>query len=182
MFKITKGIGRTRREKTEIINKLRAQFPLSILLDIAGMSKSTFYYNLSTSKDDKNKDIMQKIKHIFESHNGNYGYRRITVALRSRGIIVNHKKVKRLMKVIWLFGKTIRKRNRYSSYKGTIDKIADNKIKRNFTSEKPKRKCYTYVTEFKLNNGEKIYLSPILDGFNSEIISYDVSTTDMKYE
>lgn len=156
---------------------MRVQFPLAILLEIAGMSRSTFYYNLSNSKDDKNKDIMHEIKQIFKTHNGNYGYRRITAVLRSKGFIINHKKVKRLMKVMGLFGKKIHKHNRYSSYRGTIGKIADNIIKRQFKANKPKQKCYTDVTEFKLNNGEKVYLSPILDGFNGEIISYDVSKT-----
>lgn len=141
------------------------------------MSRSTFYYQLSHNKDDHNHGIMKRIKDIFHEHNGNYGYRRITYVLRNEGIIVNHKKVKRLMKVMGLFGKTIRKRNRYNSYKGTVGKIADNHIKRQFNADKPKKKCYTDVTEFKLINGEKVYLSPILDGFNSEIISYDVSKT-----
>lgn len=139
------------------------------------MSRSTFYYQLSHKKDDHNQSIMKRIKEIFYQHNGNYGYRRITCVLHNEGMIVNHKKVKRLMKIMGLFGKVICKRNRYNSYKGTVGKIADNKIKRQFTANHPKKKCYTDVTEFKLNNGDKVYLSPILDGFNGEIISYDVS-------
>ena len=74
---------------------------------------------------------MFQIKKIFNKHHGNYGYRRITCVLRHNGIIINHKKVKRLMKAMGLFGKVIRKRNRYSSYKGTIGKIADNKVNGN---------------------------------------------------
>lgn len=69
-----------------------------------------------------------------------------------------------------------RNKRKYSSYKGTIGKIADNLIKRNFETDKPNQKWYTDVTEFNLR-GEKIYLSPILDGFNGEIISYDISTS-----
>mgnify|MGYP003571425896 CR=1 FL=1 len=68
------------------------------------------------------------------------------------------------------------KRNKikYSSYKGTIGEIADNHINRDFYAEKPNEKWYTDVTEFNLR-GEKIYLSPILDGYNGEIKSYNIS-------
>ena len=67
-----------------------------------------------------------------------------------------------------------RNKRKYSSYKGTIGKIADNLIERNFNADKPNQKWYTDVTEFNLR-GEKIYLSPILDWFNGEVISYNTS-------
>ena len=69
-----------------------------------------------------------------------------------------------------------RNKRKYSSYKGTIGKIADNKIERNFASNKPNIKWYTDITEFNLN-GNKIYLSPILDGYNQEVISYNISNS-----
>lgn len=67
-----------------------------------------------------------------------------------------------------------RNKRKYSSYKGTVGKIADNLINRNFEADKPNEKWYTDVTEFNLR-GEKIYLSPIIDGFNQEVKSYDIS-------
>ena len=63
-----------------------------------------------------------------------------------------------------------RAKRKYSSYKGTVGKIADNHIDRDFNADKPNKKWYTDVTEFNLR-GEKAYLSPILDGFNGEVIS-----------
>lgn len=124
-------------------------------------------------KDDKNKDIIDKIKEIFNTHKERYGYRRITLELHNQGYDINHKKVYRLM-VKFNLVPIVRRKRKYSSYKGTIGKIADNLIERNFDTDKPNKKWYTDVTEFKLNN-EKIYLSPILDGYNQEIISYNVS-------
>ena len=67
-----------------------------------------------------------------------------------------------------------RNKRKYSSYKGTVGKIANNLIERDFNSDKPNKKWYTDVTEFNLR-GEKIYLSPILDGYNGEVISYNTS-------
>lgn len=65
-------------------------------------------------------------------------------------------------------------KRKYSSYKGEIGKIAANLINRKFKADKPNEKWYTDITEFNLR-GEKIYLSPIIDGFNQEVKSYDIS-------
>ena len=121
----------------------------------------------------KNTEIIEKIKEIFYYHKQRYGYRRITLELQNQGYNVNHKKVYRLMVKLNL--KPLKRNKRkYSSYKGTIGKIADNHIERKFESDKPNKKWYTDVTEFNLR-GNKIYLSPILDGFNGEVISYNIS-------
>ena len=145
-----------------------------ILLQVSGLAKSVYYYTLAKNdKDDKNKEIIDKIKEIFFYHKERYGYRRITLELRNQGYKINHKKVYRLMVKLGL--KPLKRNKRkYSSYKGTIGKIAENHIKREFYANKPNKKWYTDVTEFNLR-GEKCYLSPILDGFNGEVISYNIS-------
>ena len=67
-----------------------------------------------------------------------------------------------------------RNKRKYSSYKGEVGNIADNLINRDFGAAKPNQKWYTDVTEFNLR-GEKLYLSPIIDGFNQEVKSFDIS-------
>ena len=72
----------------------------------------------------------------------------------------------------------IRRKRKYSSYQGEIGKKADNLIQRQFEAAKPMEKCYTDVTEFAIPaSSQKLYLSPVLDGFNSEIIAYNLSTS-----
>lgn len=165
----------TQKEKiAHIIYELRKSYSLEILLQIAAMKQSTYYYTISkVNKDNKNDKLMNKIINIFYEHKERYGYRRITMELKNQGIIVNHKKVQRLMNVMGLYSK-VRKKRKYSSYKGTVGKIADNLIERNFGAEAPNQKWYTDVTEFNLR-GEKLYLSPILDGFNGEVVSFNLS-------
>ncbi|CDE99255.1 putative uncharacterized protein [Clostridium sp. CAG:628] len=145
-----------------------------ILLQVSGLAKSVYYYTLSKiDKDDKNKEILNKIKEIFINNKERYGYRRIMLELRNQGYNVNHKKVYRIMVKLGLKPQKRNKR-KYSSYMGTFGKIADNLIERNFNADKSNKKWYTYVTEFNLR-GEKCYLSPILDEFNDEVISYNTS-------
>ena len=154
------------------------EFALEILLKIIKLARSTYYYQLKQlNKSDKNHDIKDEIQAIFTEHKGNYGYRRMTLELRNRGFVVNHKKVQRLMKILGLSAR-IRRKRKYSSYQGEIGKKADNLIQRQFEASKPMEKCYTDVTEFAIPaSSQKLYLSPVLDGFNSEIIAYNLSTS-----
>ena len=154
------------------------EFPLETLLKIIKLARSTYYYQLKQlDKSDKNHDIKAEIQVIFTEHKENYGYRRVTLELRNRGFVVNHKKVQRLMKILGLSAR-IRRKRKYSSYQGEVGKKADNLIQRQFEASKPMEKCYTDVTEFAIPaSSQKLYLSPILDGFNSEIIAYNLSTS-----
>ena len=145
------------------------------MLKLAKLSKSTYYYVLkSLKKQDKYKNIKELIYKIFYENKGRYGYRRITLTLVNEyNIRVNHKTVQRLMKALGLKS-IVRPKRRYNSYKGTLGKIAKNLLKRDFKADKPNQKWVTDVTEFKVNN-DKLYLSPIVDLFNGEVISFNLS-------
>lgn len=150
-------------------------------MKLAKITRSTFYYHLKNlNKADKYKEIKNEIFSIFHENKGRYGYRRIALELRNRGYKINHKTVARLMKIMGL--KSIqRSKRKYNSYQGEIGKIADNLLKRNFKADKPNQKWATDVTEFKVNN-EKLYLSPIVDLFNGEIVSYNLSRHPSFYQ
>lgn len=124
-------------------------------------------------KLDPDADLKVEIKAIYDEHEGRYGYRRIRDELANRGQKVNHKKVQRIMKELGL--KCLVRMKKYKSYKGTVGKIAPNILNREFTAEKPNQKWVTDITEFKLF-GEKLYLSPVLDVFNGEIITYTIGS------
>ena len=184
--KVPKKVKRARRQgrsltarKSEIIREIVTRgFRLDLLLEAARLPRSTYYHQLKQlDRLDKDKDLKAEIQSIFTEHKGNYGYRRMTLELRNRGFVVNHKKVQRLMKVLGLSAR-IRRKRKYSSYQGEIGKKADNLIQRQFEATKPMEKCYTDVTEFAIPaSNQKLYLSPVLDGFNSEIIAYNLSTS-----
>lgn len=144
------------------------------LVDVAGLSRSTYYHQISQmSKPDPDRDLKEKIRTIFHREDGTYGYRRIQNELENQGIPINHKKVYRLMKELGL--RCLVRMKKYSSYKGQVGKVAENILNRNFQAEKPNQKWVTDITEFKLF-GQKLYLSPILDLFNGEIITYTLGT------
>ncbi|MGR3808011.1 IS3 family transposase [Pasteurella testudinis] len=169
---ILKKLGRVcptgRRRKAEIVKALSGDFPLNILLTIIGLARSTYFYH-QQPKTDKESGLKAEIRHIKQA-NPQYGYRRVTLKLGT----VNHKRVQRLIQVMGLQVKGKKKR-KYCSYQGEVGRIADNLLGRDFIAGNPNEKWVTDVTEFKAKDGNKVYLSPILDLFNNEIIAYQLS-------
>ena len=160
-------------EKAQVVQKLRLKYSLSILLEIAQLPRATYYYHVKKMhRADKYADVKMEIAAIYHENKGRYGYRRITMVLRSRGILLNHKTVQRLMKELGLVCRVRIKK--YRSYKGEVGKIAPNLLNRDFRAEKPNQKWVTDVTEFSLY-GQKLYLSPILDLHNGYLVSYTIS-------
>ena len=147
---------------------------MKALVAFAEIPRST-YYDLvkKINRPDPDAELKVEIQAIYNEHEGRYGYRRIRDELANRGQKVNHKKVQRLMKALGL--KCIVRMKKYKSYKGTVGKIAPNILERNFIAEAPNEKWVTDITEFKLF-GEKLYLSPVLDLFNGEIITYTIGS------
>ena len=153
--------------------ELRHKYDLDLLLHRMNMARSTFYYHQGKSGvKDKYHEIKGLIKTIYHKHKGRLGYRRITLLLKQKGIMINHKTVLRLMKSLSL--KSIIRVKKYKSYKGEHGRIAPNILTRNFKALQPNQKWATDVTEFNVS-GKKLYLSPIIDLFNQEIISYELS-------
>lgn len=156
---------------------------------LADLPKSTYCYtNKVFNRPNKNQELIDNIKDIFEENKQRYGYRRITLQLANMGFKVNHKKVKRIMKEEGLFGG--QPKAKYKSYKGAIGKVANNHLlnkivdvqncktyyERNFNTSGPNQKWTTDVTEFHIAAG-KLYLSPIMDLYNREIVSFNISKT-----
>ena len=153
--------------------ELRPKFDLNLLLNQTNMARSNFYYHQRKIKSvDKYQVMKELIKSIYHKHKGRYGYRRITDELNNQGMVINHKTVLRLMKILGL--KSLIRLKKYKSYKGKQGKIAPNVLKRNFKAVAPNQKWATDITEFNVS-GQKLYLSPIIDLYNQEIISYELT-------
>lgn len=137
------------------------------------MARSTYYYNINHINDkDGHDELRERINDIFLHHHKRYGYRRVYLQLRNEGYAINHKTVQKLMGQMNL--KSPVRKAKYKSYKSEDGIIAPNVLERDFTTNKPNEKWATDVTEFKIHD-TKAYLSPILDMFNGEIVSYTIS-------
>lgn len=141
-----------------------------MLLRAAGLARSTFYYQRKAqSAGDQYAALKTRIRQIYDYHQGRYGYRRITAVLKQTGEMVNHKTVQRLMNRLGLM--SLVRRKRYRSYRGNVGRIAPNLLDRQFQAQWPNQKWVTDITEFNVN-GQKLYLSPVMDLYNGEIVAY----------
>ena len=156
-----------------MIGELRHKHKISLLLEISGLARSTYYYYVKPrTEPDKHSEVKEQITNIYHENSGRYGYRRITMELRNRGHFINHKTVQRLMKALGLLCRVRIKK--YRSYKGEVGKIAPNLLERDFEATAPNQKWVTDITEFSLF-GQKLYLSSILDLYSRDIVSYTLS-------
>lgn len=112
---------------------MRTFFPLNQILEVVGFSKSTYmYWQKRFDRENKDLNIEIKIKNI-RKDNPNYGYRRIHAVLRRLGLLINKKKVQRIIQKLSLQVRSFtRKSRKYYSYKGQVGKVAkNNKLLRN---------------------------------------------------
>ena len=153
--------------------ELRQQYPLAGLLKLAGLARSTFYYQQKALLvADPHAGLKERIRALYAQHRGRYGYRRITAAIRRLGTVVNHKTVQRLMQEMGM--KSLVRVKKYRSYKGDVGRSAPNVLQRHFEAHSANQKWVTDVTEFNVA-GEKLYLSPVMDLYNGEIIAFETS-------
>jgi len=155
------------------VQELRQEYSLNGLLAVSGLARSSFYYQLKLLRlTDKYASLKARIRRIFAQHRGRYGYRRITAAIRREGVLVNRKAVQRLMGTLGL--KSCVRIKKYRSYHGEVGRAAPNVLERQFRAARPNEKWVTDVTEFSVA-GQKLYLPPILDLYNGEIVAFETA-------
>ncbi|WP_239453535.1 MULTISPECIES: IS3 family transposase [Microbacterium] len=153
---------------------LKAEHRLTDLLAAAGVARSTFFYHQARmDAPDPWAEVKAAISEIFARNHQRYGYRRVHRELIRSGWQLAKKTVLKLMRQLGLVSRSRRKR-RYVSYHGNVGQTAENILDRNFTADAPNQKWVTDVTEFRVGD-DKLYLSPVLDLFNREIIAFSTS-------
>lgn len=158
-----------------IINELRKKYPLTWLVEIAQVSRSGFYKWLSTkgrpsARNEFNQNLKKHMMAIHLEH-PYYGYPRMQIALKKKGLNANHKRIYRLMKELNLQS-IIRKKRRYFGKAPSI--VYPNLLNRKFRVDKPNKIFVTDITYVALHN-RYYYLSVIQDLFNNEVVAWKVS-------
>lgn len=162
--------------KVQALIALKADFPLPVLLQVAGLARSTFFYHQARLQaPDPREALKTAITEIFTANHSRYGHRRIHTALLNDGWSIAKKTVLKLMRTLRLACK-VRRRKRYNSYQGEQGAAAPNLLNREFNATAPNQKWVTDVTEFSVGD-RKLYLSPVMDLFDRQIISHTIGTS-----
>lgn len=123
--------------KVGAVIALKAEYRLDLLLEVAGLARSTFFYHQARlAAPDPHADLESAIREVFEGVKGRYGHRRIHHDLRRSGWRVAKKTVLKLMRALGLVCQ-VRRRKRFNSYRGEAGKVAPNLLDRDFWYNTP---------------------------------------------
>ena len=164
-------------EKAMLIDKLRLETdrPLRELTGSLRISKSSYEYcRAKLRAKDGRARLRADIRRIFDGAGGRRGYRYVHNELREEGTVVSEKVVRRLMAEEGCRVAYLKRRRRYSSYRGEISDAPPNLVERKFRAGGPNELWPTDITEFKLPSGEKAYLSPVIDCFDGLVVSWRI--------
>nr|WP_241760552.1 IS3 family transposase [Lactobacillus johnsonii] len=164
------------------MTELRQEYKFSLkeILPFTSLSKSTYEYKSHPKvKKLSDKKLLSLITAI-KKRNSGYGYWTVTDSLkRTYNLIINHKRVYRLMKEHNLLSKKYNRRaGKYDSSKGPQNKKAKNRLHQKFITDRPYQKVVTDISEFRYGNrtiNDRVYLSPFKDLCSGEIISYTIT-------
>ena len=132
------------------------------------------YYKYRNKEDPDYYDYLI-IKEIFDENKRTYGYRRIVDGLLQKyGVIMNGKKVLRIMKKYNIMAEYIRKAKIKYKNQRIEDNVKPNLLNRNFKADKPNQKWTKDITYLIFQN-KRLYLSTILDLYDRHVVAYKIS-------
>ena len=151
------------------------------ICNILDLNRSSYYkwiHRAKSSRELENEALLHDIGMIYAEHNGTYGYRRIADEYNeTHGKKYNLKRFYRLVHIVGLLAVIRKKRPVYQ--RSTPEVTAENILNREFTANTANEKWCTDVTEMKYGSeGEKAYLSAILDLKSRDIVSFAVGRSN----
>ena len=170
----------TQKNKYRVIAEFTGKYSITVMCKFLSVPRSSYYYWLKNKDcEDKDASLVESIREGQRASCGTYGYRRMTIWLnRVYGIIVNSKRVRRVMKKAGLQS-VVRKKKKFKKDQGSVYKY-DNLLARNFYSSRPNDKMVTDITYISTGRG-KVFLSMVKDLFDNSIRGYCVSrNNDLK--
>ena len=146
------------------------------MCDVLKISPKT-YYKYRNKEDPDYYDYLI-IKEIFDESKGTYGYRRIVDGLFQKyGVIMNRKKVLRIMKKYNIQAEYVRKAKIKHKNKRIEDNVKPNLLNRNFKTDALNKVWDTDVT-YLIYKGKRAYLSTIIDLYDRHVVTYKISKTN----
>lgn len=157
-----------------------AEYTVAELCHALSLNPSSYYKWKKREKSASeilNGEILAEMINIYEEHNKTYGYRRIMDEYNeTHGTQYNEKRFHRLAKLAGLQAIIRRKKPAYQYH--TEEQISENILARDFIAKHTNEKWLTDVTEMTYGNGQKLYLSAILDLKANDIVAYAIGRSN----
>jgi transposase InsO family protein len=157
-----------------VIKESEVNFTIKERCHALDENRSSYYKWLKTKPKEAD-DMEIEVLKVYDKYRGTYGRPRITQQLKNSGIVINHKKVHRIMRKLDI--KAIIRR-KYCVRKYKKEYVVPNLLNREFKSDKPLTKLVCDVSELKRMNNKRYYLCSVMDLFNNEIIASNISSNN----
>ena len=137
------------------------------------IARSTFYYRRKTASPGKDAEIIDRIEAICLEFPG-YGYRRVTKQLQHEELVINHKRVLRLMRESDLLCRARRKKVRTTNSKHSFPRYPN--LLKDIVARGINQVWLADITYIHIRNGF-VYLAAILDAYSRRVIGYAISNS-----
>ena len=151
---------------------MQGKLSIERMCQIAGVSRAGFYRSLQQrAPAEEDMEVRSEIQKIFAEHKRRYGYRRVNAELRRRGMVVNHKRVARLMREDNLLAVQPK------AYVVTTDSDHDLEVYLNLASRMKltgvNQLWVADITYIRLKE-EWVYLAVVLDAFSRKVVGWEL--------
>ncbi|MEU4526586.1 IS3 family transposase [Amycolatopsis sp. NPDC024027] len=158
------------------ISEHRATYGVKRLCQVLGLRRQGFHEWVAAeraraARAEAEQELVMVITRIHAGHRGAYGVPRVTAELHRRGIVVNHKRVERLMREHGLAGITRRKRRTTTRPAAGPVASVDDLVRRDFTAEKPGQRMVGDITCLPTFEGW-LYLATVIDLHTREVVGH----------
>jgi transposase InsO family protein len=156
------------------IEDRRADYPVTILCDVLGVSPAGYYAWRSRPESQRsaaNREIVDDIKQVHRDTSGRYGSPRIHAELKAQGRRVSRGRIERLMRHHGIRAIMARPRRVRTTDSRHDFPIAPNLLKRNFTAAAPNRIWLADITYVETDQGW-LYLATVMDLYSRRIVGW----------
>ena len=162
------------RAKYLAIYNHREKYAIQVMCEFFGVSRSGYYgFVKRMDTPEKHLDVIKEIAECQRATRQTYGYRRVTIWLKNKGIKLNPKTILRLMNKYNLLS-CIRRNRKYRVMSQQLHRYP-NLLNRDFSTTRPNEKWVTDISYIKTKQGV-LYLSMIRDLYDNSIVAYKTGT------
>jgi len=165
-----------------MVSQEENELNVSLLCELSGVSRSGYYNWVNTTRvnqiqrDINDREDFERILEIYNHRRYSKGYRMIHMCLLQKGILMNTKKVLRLMQKFGLKSHLRKASPHKKMMKATLENsIKPNFVQREFKAYGPRVVLLTDISYILYGRGEVAYLSTIKDAYTNEILAFTLS-------
>jgi transposase InsO family protein len=163
----------------EFVADHRGAFGAKRLCTVLNLSRSGFYRWLKTAparaaKQAADAALTRRIREVHAESGKTYGAKRITAELREGGVVVNRKRVERLMRQHAIQGRRLKRRHRTTIADPAAQAVPD-LLRRNFTASAPNRAWVGDITYLPIAGGKFLCLATVIDVYSRRLLGWSMA-------